>query len=284
MERKEQKEAERELELADKSLVSVEMEIPLLSAEKYISNAQRYLNNKNDEKADLALKLAEQKTHAVSIIAGSPLRAAKRSFWLAIKQYSAGKIAEARMYVEQAKASLEQAVKMRDVMQSEETGKLYKDVADLERKINKGGKAGGTALMAAWEKSQALIEREAEYLAAGLQKAKAVKPRENLLIEAKLHVACAETYQVTAGEPANAVREIARAETYLGKLLKVNSADRAVVQKISTVEKELEDLKTHSEKNDAAMRDQYEAIRTELGGLIQRDEAVDMIQETEGSE
>jgi hypothetical protein len=283
LERKDKREADRELESADKSLLSVEVEIPLLSAEKCIFNAQDFLNRNNDEKADSALKLAEQKTQAISIIVGSPLRAAKRSFWLAIKQYAAGKMAEARMYAEEAKASLEQAAKMRDTMQSEETGKLYKDVVDLERKINKRGKAEGSALVAALEKCQSLIEREAEYLAAGWAKTKAIKPRENMLIEAKLHVAYAETYQVTAREPANVVKEIDRAEGYLGNLLKSNSADKSVQQKISVIEKDLEDIKTHPEKNDTAVWERYEAIKTELGGLIQRMEANDMIQKVEGS-
>jgi len=284
LERIDTREAERELELADKSLVSIELELPLLSAGKYILSSQDYLTSKNYEKADRALKLAEQKTQAISIIVRSPLRSAKRSFWEAIKQYSAGKIADARMYVGQAKRSLEQAAKMRDAMRSEETDRLYKDVAELERKIDKGGKAGGTALMAAWEKSQALIEREADYLAAGWSKAEAIQPRENMLIEAKLHVACAETYQVTAKEPAKAVEEIERAEAFLGKLLKSNAAEKAVQQKIRRLEKALEDLKAHPEKDDAAVWEWYEAIKAELGDLIQRMESGDEAQKLEESE
>jgi hypothetical protein len=284
LEKKDKREADRELELADKSLVSVEVEIPLLSVGNYIFSAQEYLNTNNDEKADRALKIAEQKTQAVSLIVGSPLRAAQRSFRGAIKQYSAGKMAEARMYVEQAKASLEQVLKLGDTTAREEAGKLYKDVTDLERKINKGGKAGRTALMAALEKSQALIEREAEYLAAGWAKAEATKPLENMMIEAKLHVAYAETYQVTAGEPANAVKELDKAEHYLAKALKNESLGIAAQQNIRAMTKKLEDLKLHPEKSDSSIEESYDAIKAELGGMIQRMELGDMAQKMEGSE
>ncbi|HTY25091.1 MAG TPA: YfdX family protein [Desulfomonilaceae bacterium] len=283
LERKEKRQAEGELELADKSLVSVELEIPLLSAEENILKAQEYLGSNNNEKADRVLKIAERKTHAISIIAGSPLRAANRSLWLAIKRYSSGEIAEARAYIEQAKASLERAAQMRDAMQSEKKDKLYKDVTELEKKIAKGGKTGETALKTAWGKSQALIEREAEYLAADWAKTEAIQPRENMLIEAKLHVAFAETYQVMAREPANSVKEIALAEAFLDKLLKSNAADNSVKQEIGTVEKELEDIKAKPEKNDSAVSDRYEAIKTELSDLIKRMEDSDMIQKMEGS-
>lgn len=55
LERKDKRKAEGELALADKSLVSIELELPLLSAEKYILNAQVYLSRKNNSEADRAI-------------------------------------------------------------------------------------------------------------------------------------------------------------------------------------------------------------------------------------
>lgn len=274
----EKREAERELALADKRLVSIEVEAPLLGAQEYVSLAQHYLDSRSDAKADYALKLAERKTQAVSVIARSPLQHAKRGFWLAIKQYSAGHRAEARMYVEQAKASLEQAAKLGDAKGREEAAKLLAAVAELERKIDKGGKEGEPLIMAALAKSTALAEREAEYLSAGWAKEEEVQPRENALVEAKLHVAYAETYQVTAREPANAVKHIDRSEAYLAKFLTSSTGDAARQKKIGAIEKELENLKLHPEKSGAGVQEWYEAIEMELGDLIERTETGEMVQ------
>ncbi len=275
--------AGRELALADKSLVTVEVELPLLDAEKYIDEARRDLAGGNVAKADAALKLAEQKTQAISIIVKSPLHRAKRSFWLAVKRYSAGNTADARMYVEQAKTYLEQASKLGDAKGREEAGQLLKDVAELERKIDAGGKAGGTALLSAWERSKALAEREADYLAAGWSEEETIQPREYLLIEAKLHVACAESYQVTAGEPARAVKELDRAETYLEKASKSGLTGVAVQQKIVTTEKKLAQLKLRPADSGAAIRESYDAIIEDLGEMIHHVKSSDMVQEMEES-
>lgn len=284
LEKKDKSGAGRELALADRSLAAVEVELPLHIAEKYIDEARLYLIAGNATKADDTLKRAEHKTEAISVIVRSPLRHAKESFWLAIKRYTAGQMSEAGMYVNLAKGYLEQAVRSGDTKGREDAKKLAGDVTELEKKINRRGKAGGTVLVSVWERSKALAEREADYLATGWAEEKTVRPHENVLIEAKLHMACAESYQVTAGEPARAVEELNKAEMYLEKALKSESLGDTAREKIIAIEKIMDQLKRRPEDKGAAIGLSYSSIAAELSEMIHCMKWDDMIKKLEGSE
>jgi hypothetical protein len=97
-------------------------------------------------------------------------------------------------------------------------------------------------------------------------------------------VAYAETYQVTVGEPASAVKALDKAEGYPAKALTAKSLGVTTRQKIKSMEKKLEYLKLRPEENDLSTQEMYEAITTELSDLIKRMESDDMAQKMEGSE
>lgn len=261
--------ADKELALADRRLVSIAVEIPVIKAEKYVIEAKKYLAEREPGKADAALAVAEQKTQAIYPGLENPLHQADRNLWQATKSYSAGKMVEAKTYIDQAKIYLEKASKTGNAKGKVEAAKLSGEMAALEMKIDKGAKESESVLKSVWERSKALAERTAEYLSAGYEREETTLSDENDLIEAKLHVSYAETYQVTTGEPDKAVKEINEALSYLKKGMHNKLADRATILKISKEEKELNDLKAKPEKNGADVEERYESIKSALSRLIQ---------------
>ncbi len=269
LEKDDKRGAEKELALADRSLVSVAVELPVLAAEKYVARAGRYLVERKPGKADAALEAAEREVKAVSPGGENPFHLAYNNLWQATKSYSAGKMAEAKTYISQAKVYLERATMSGNAKGKEEAGKLSGEIAELEAKIDRGGKESGLALKSVWERSEALAERAAEYLAAGYEMGETTLADENELIEAKLHVAYAETYQVTAGEPDKAVEETNKALSYLKKAVRNRLSDKAAVRIISNDEKELNDLKANPDKSGTDIEERYDAVKSDLSKLIQ---------------
>ncbi len=125
-------------------------------------------------------------------------------------------------------------------------------------------------MKAAWEKGEALAERSSAYLAAHISEEETTLKGENNLIEAKLHVAYAETYQVTTAQPVKAARELDKALTDLHKAAGSYLAGSADQKKIHTIVNILQSLKANSQKSDADIQDQYETAKEELNDLIQR--------------
>ena len=108
--------------------------------------------------------------------------------------------------------------------------------------------------------------------------------REDNLIEAKLHLAYAESYQVTSAEPANAADELVWVEEYLAKALQSPSLGVDARRKITELKKKIEQIKLHTEKRDDAVQRSYDAISTELNGMVHRMKTSDQVQKMEGSD
>ena len=284
MEHNDNRGADKELALADDLLIVLEVELPLLSSQQYVQKAQGYLAAGNARQADVALKSAEQRMMALYTGMYSPLFQVRQNAWLALRDYSAVGKDQARRYLGQARGHLEKAAAGRSLTGHEEATQLSKEIGELEKKLSGEGKVAESELKATWEKSRALAEREADYLAAGWAKEKATRKREIIMIEAKMHVAYAESYQMTAGEPAQAVRELDKADAYLSKELKNKSLGATVRKKITSVKNKLEQIKISPEKNDAATGHSYEVITEELNKMIHSIETADMVQKMEGSE
>ncbi len=269
LERDDKRCAERELDFADRCLAVVEVERPLARTAKYVREAQDSLAGKDTRKADLALQQAETTARAISANIESPLYRARQSIWQAGRQYSAGKQGEAGAYLEQGRRYLEKFGTTANAREKEEAGRLAREVAELEKKVGEKAEGVETGLKVAWERSAALAERGADYLVAGWQEMKTTLAASDDLIEAKLHVAYAETYQVTAGEPDKAARELGKATSFLKKAMQSKLAGREDIQKMADVEKELATLRTHPERRDRAVQDRYAAIMVKLRSLLQ---------------
>jgi hypothetical protein len=272
LERQDKKCADHELALADGSLVITEVEQPLARAERYVERAQAFLAAGKPEKADKSLAIAEQRAMPLFTGLRSPLLLARQSTWLAFRNYSAAQRGHAGPYLEQARNYLNRAASVGGAKGREEAGRLSQEIAGLEK--NQEGKKpiAEQALRAVWEKSVALAERATAYIAAGLTEEEAEVKGEDSLIEARLHVAYAETYQVTTGEPDKAAKELDRAYSYLQKAEKSRLADPADLKKLHSIGNKLKDLMSMPEKHGAAVRERYETIKEELRGIKTQEE------------
>jgi len=190
----------------------------------------------------------------------------KKSLWQAVKDYAAGKYAAAGEALDKAAAYLKKATQSTDEKTREKAKKLSKDIDALRGKVKKGGKTTEAAISNLWERSKALSEREAERVSTGWQKLRSESKVKTDLIEAKLHIAYAGTYQFITDNANKAGAEIDKAEGYLNSA--AENANSKVKTKIDAVEKKMDDLKKdlHSKKEAAKMR--YEIVKGDLRQLI----------------
>lgn len=268
LEHNDKRAADRELVLTEKSLIIIEVEVPLLKAEQYVTKAQGYLAAHDAGKADTALKSAELRAMALYNGVNSSLGQAEQNMWLAFSNYSAAKRADVGTYLRQARNYLGKAAVVRGETGKDEIGRLSQEVEKLEKALTTDGKVAESALKAALEKSEALAKRTASYYSAGLSEAETTLGGEDNLIEARMHVSYAETYQVTTSEPNQAIGELDMALSYIQKAAKsslTGPADRKKLQWIGGI---LLDLKSSATKNDAVIKERYDTVKEELSDLI----------------
>jgi hypothetical protein len=261
--------ASKELAAADGALPEVEMELPLLRAEKYVVQAANYLAAGELKKADAALGIAEQRMLTASPAGESPLQQAERNLRQASRYSAVGQFPEAKRYLDEAARYLALAAKTGMAAAQQEVAKLSEDLARMKGELDKGDKDRQSIVQSFWERGKALAERSGDYLAARLEKGKS-GGEENQLIEARLHVAYAKSYQLTAADPETAVKEIERAQWYLAKVAAKKSTDTAARRQLAQAVKELEYLKAHPEKSAVGARQRYDSVKSTLKELIQK--------------
>jgi hypothetical protein len=279
LEKNDKRAADRELVLTGKSLIIIEVEVPLLRAQQYVTKAQGYLAAKNAGKADKALMSAELRAMALYNGVNSPLTQAHQNIWLAFRNYSTAKGTDVGAYLKQARNYLGKAAAARSEAGKEEIGTLSQEVAKLENTLATEGRIAESALKSALEKSEALAKRTASYYSAGLSEAETTLGGERSLIEARMHVSFAETYQVTTSEPDKAIRELDTAVSYLQKAAGSKLADHADRKKIRSIVSMLQALEANPGKNDATVQERYETIQEELSGIKLQEELSDLSQE-----
>jgi hypothetical protein len=261
--------AERELVRADKLLIIVEMELPLLKSQQFVKKAQGYIATKDTKKADEALQGAIKRAMALSTGMSSDLFQAKQNVWRASRNYYSVKESDARAYLEQARENLAKVAAGRNEIQKQEVGKLSQEILELEKKLSSKEAVAESVLKAAWERSEALTERLEVHLLADLSEAEATNAVENNLIEASLHVEYAETYQVTASEPAKAAKELETAYSYLQKAASSSHAGSVEHKKMRELCNIVLALKTDAAMTDINVKEHYEDIIEELNDTLQ---------------
>lgn len=270
--------AGKELAQADKSLIVIEVELPLLKMRHYVAKARKHLAEGDSVKADEALKVAEQRAMSLYTGVNSPLLQANRSLWLTFQNYSTTSRAVVRAHLEQAKKNLSKMATGGGTKGKEEANKLSLEIAELGKKLAGDGKVAESELKAVWEKSKALAERSTAYLSAGLSEAESTLGRDNNLIEAKLHVTYAEIYHLTTAEPEKAIKELDTAYSYLQKAAEdalTGPEDRKRIHNISNV---IKVLKTDSKMRDITVQERYDEVKEELSDLKNKEELVDLSQ------
>jgi hypothetical protein len=244
-----------------------------------VTKAQEYLAENNPKKADEALRIAEQRSTALYFGMISPLVQARQNLWWAFRNYSTSTNAEAGTHLAQARNNLNMAAAGKSSKAKEEAGKLSTELGELEKKLAGAGKVAESELKAAWERSEALAERSAAYLSAGLSEAETTLGVENYLIEARLHVTYAETYQLTTSEPDNAIKELDIVYSYLHKAESNPLADSADRKKMHEIGNIVLSLKLMPTESDSTVQDRYETVKEEIKDLSGYETSRDEIRE-----
>jgi tetratricopeptide (TPR) repeat protein len=260
--------AARELTSADKSLIYTEMDLPISYVEKKITAARDFLAINSSGKADESLVEAEDGLRFLSIDIYAPLARAKRSLWQASRSAAAGDRTAAINYLKEARSSLGMVVTTGDDRVRTESQELLKGVGRAESKMNEDGGTFRVTVKSLWQRSKALYDLTAERVSTGWRQLESRDPLKTKLMDIKLYVAYAETYQLTAGEPDEALSEIDKALEYISRH-PMSGAGEATEAQLSEIEKELKDMKTLVMEKDTAVKILYEDIKSQLEDLMQ---------------
>jgi hypothetical protein len=277
LEKDKKSEAGSALDRADKSLVVIEVEVSLLKAQRYVTMAQECLVTNNPKKANEVLKIAEQWATALYFGMNTPMVQARRNIWLAFRNYSPAKRSASVALLNQARRNLDKASITSNQKGKEELKKLSSEVAVLENKLAGEGNAVESEIKSAWEKSEALAERSVAYVSSYYSEAMATLKSEDSLIEARLHVMYAESYQVTTREPDKAVRELDAALSFLQKAEKDSLTDTSERRKMREIGNIILVLKLTPNEQDITVQDRYDAIKEDLRNLVDYDRLSEQI-------
>ncbi len=258
--------AKESLKAVDAALIYTEFDLPLASTEKHVIAARKMLAGNELPAADRELQSAEDRVQFVAVFPQAPITLAKKNLWRATSDYAAGDYAAAEADLKQADTYLKQAAESADETTREEVNKLIQDMVTLEGKVGKGNKENGATITNLWERSEALSKREAEHVSTGRQKLRDQNRLMRYLIEAKLHLAYAESYQFTTGDIAKAKVEIHDVEAYLKSA--AEQVDSKMKSTINALEKMVDQIKADLNSNKETARARYEKIESDLRQLI----------------
>jgi len=258
--------ADQELAAAAEALTYTRSERPLRQVEKQLMAAEKELNNRRSDDADRSLQAAESGLKIIAVQVDTPMFQAKMNLWRATINYGAGHWAEAKADLKRAAALSEQAVKSATAETRAEIQDLHGDIGALLNNFTVSERSLDHSIRGVWERSDSLVERTLDYNTAAWDKFQSTNPASPDLIQAKLHVAYADSYEFTTGDKQKAEMELAKAESYLTKA-EAQMSDPAK-PKLDAIDKELSAAKAEVGKNDTEQRTRYETIRDDLARLI----------------
>jgi len=161
--------AEKHFELAEADLIYTEIDLPLGIAEQQIITAQGLLAKDEVEKANEALKAAEDSVHIIGIAIYSPLYQAEKGLYHATKYIVAGEIKNAKMALQHAKDALKEEEQIVANKISNEVKILLKEINSLEKIVVDEEKSEENAVKETWIKVKNLRKLKMEYWAEGAQ-------------------------------------------------------------------------------------------------------------------
>ena len=258
--------AKKELKAADAALLYTEVDLPLSGTERQVIAAQKALDNNQPAQADKALKQAEGGIRVLATAVEAPVTQARNSLWKASKDYAARDYAAARADLTRAGVWLDKAAQSTDKTTREEAIKLRHSLKSVKGKIAQTGKGTGSSLTSLWLRTRALAERESEKASASWGKMRSESTVKSDLIEAKLHLAYAESAQFVQGKSAEVSNELDQAQGYLDKATK--TSDKVLTEKIHVMNDELKQLKANMDDKGAKAHARYDKVKADLRQTI----------------
>jgi hypothetical protein len=238
---------------------------PLALVHQHLEQAQKELISRHLESANRSLKAAENTLKFITLRVDTPLFQTHRSLLQATRDYMAGRWSAAKKDIERANRYLQQAIKTASADSRAELQDLSHDIHALLNTSTESKQKFARLIRGSLRKSEALAERALDYETAAWEKFRANGPDSSALIEAKLHVALAETSAFTVGDHDKASAELEKADSYLQAIEKENIA---LEPKVSAIEQTLKTAEANVSKNDATQSERYDAIERQLTRLI----------------
>ncbi|WP_298434942.1 YfdX family protein [Geobacter sp.] len=258
--------AARELGSAEKALPV--FTLPMVSVDASLERALSAIGKKELDAADALLRKAESTLQAGIASRRSPIGQAQASIMRARFLFVNGDYADARRALNQARTFLDAAAARGSAVTKSEAPRLSQEVEALERRIEKEREKSESSLRAIGEEVAALAERAAADLAYHWDETETTLRIDDMLLDARLHLAYAETFQLTTGEPLKAKRELDLAREFIGRAMKsllADSADRAALQ---WADREIVYLGEHIDQTGPAIEERYDALRSRINGLL----------------
>ena len=257
--------AARELDFAERALPV--FTLPMMPVDASLEKAQSAIGRKELDAADALLRKAESTLQAGIASRRSPIGQAQASIMRARFLFVNGDYPDARRALGQARAFLDAAARGSAVTRTEASG-LSQEVEALERRIEKEREKSESAFRAVGEEMAALAERAAADLAYHWDEAETTLRIDDVLLDARLHLSYAETFQLTSGEPLKAKRELDLAREFIGKAMKsllADSADRAALE---WADREIVYLGEHVDQTGPGIEERYDALKSRINGLL----------------
>ncbi len=258
--------AELELEFADKALVDGQLNLPLSIVEGYVVSAQEDLTSNEPEKADQALKRAENEFQFIVVDVYSSLPRTGGSTGASEKTSAKREYVVAKKELDHAGEYLRKTLRSGDAEIRKEAEKLSGVLAVLRGKGEKIGNAGKREVESLWERTKALAERDAEYTDLIARKVGTISRTKRNLMDAKLHLLYAETYHMTTGDKQKAGSELRKAERDIRDAMK--QADEATRTQLVNLDKKLKELQSALNRKDTYIKRLYSTVEEELAQLI----------------
>ncbi|WP_298272176.1 YfdX family protein [Geobacter sp.] len=242
--------------------------LPMMTVVVSLERARSAIGKKEVDAADVLLRKAESTLQAGIASRRSPIGQAQASIMRARFLFVNGDYADARRALGQARAFLDAAAAQGSAVTKSEAPWLSQEVGALEKRIEKEREKSESSLRAIGEEVAALAERTAADLAYHWDETETTLRIDDVLLDARLHLAYAETFQLTTGEPLKAKRELDLAREFIGKAMKsllADSADRAALQ---WADREIFYLGEHIDQTGPGIEERYDALRSRINGLL----------------
>ncbi|GBL44334.1 hypothetical protein SFMTTN_0129 [Sulfuriferula multivorans] len=254
------------LRVTDATLIYAEADLPLVHTLRTVDTARHALDQQNWQRADQALKNAEDGVVFMSVSVNEPFAAGRQSLLQTTRLLAAGETAKARLELQRARSYLQRAAQTTDSIAKDDADKLLQDADRLDAHIRNNDANLVNDAQTLWYRTAALAERSKAYLGNEWASVMHDRPIKSRLIEARLALRDAAIDQFTAHQPAAAEKALVRAQSYLGQALEIARTDNQPQIEIHGVQQHVARLATET----PAQRnpDQYSQLAGELGILI----------------
>lgn len=254
------------LHATDTALIYAEADLPIAHTRHAVNAARHALDQHHWQRADNALKNAEDGVVFMSTSVNKPLSAGRQSLQQTTRLLAAGEMTRARVELQRARSYLHHATQTTDGIARADADKLLQDASQLDTHIQNNDANLVNDAQTLWYRAAALAERSNAYLGNEWASVMHDQPIKARLIEARLTLRDAAIDQFSAHQPAAAETALAHTQNYLGQALKIARNGDQPQMEIRGVQKHVARLASTPPARRSP--NQYNQLAGELGILI----------------